>query len=196
MKLQDALPNGVTVKGRFYRMDFDFRNVLRMQESMMRKDLTEEAWLFLALKCVMRRPRGDLRAIFRETEKVLFSGSTKRTGEKLTDFVQDAELIRGAFLQVYGINLYRDRLHWLEFTGLLGALPEGTRYSDILSIRARPMPEPTKYNAEERANLAKAKAEYALKMTDDERETSYLMGLNNLASTLLSMAQKGGEKNE
>lgn len=193
MKLQDSLPHGVTVNGKFYPMDFDFRNVLRMLESMELKDLTEEAWVYRALKCVMRRPRGDLMRILAETRKVLFANEKEPTGEKLTDYVQDADLIRAAFQQAYGIDLWREKLHWLEFTALMSGIPEGTRYSDILSIRARPMPEPTKYNAEERANLAKAKAEYALKMTDDERENNLSFGLNNLANMLLSMAGKGGE---
>ena len=32
MKLQDSLPDGVQVGRRFYRLDFDFRNVLKMME--------------------------------------------------------------------------------------------------------------------------------------------------------------------
>ena len=193
MKLQYSLPGGVTVNGKFYPMDFDFRNVLRMLESMERKDLTQEAWAYRALKCVMRRPRGNLLLILAETRKVLFANAKEPAGEKLTDYVQDADLIRAAFRQAYGIDLWRDKLHWLEFTALLAGIPEGTRYSDILSIRARPMPEPTKYNAEERANLAKAKALYAVQMTDKEQTDSLQQGLQKMARGLLSMAGKGGE---
>ena len=47
MKLQDTLPQGVTVDGRFYRLDFDFRNVLRMMEVMGRNDLMPEAREYL-----------------------------------------------------------------------------------------------------------------------------------------------------
>ena len=43
MKLQDRLPEGVTVDGKFYKMDFDFRNVLRMMEVLDRDDLMPEA---------------------------------------------------------------------------------------------------------------------------------------------------------
>ena len=189
MKLQDSLPRGVTVNGTVYHMDFDFRNVLRMFESMERKDLTYEAWVYRALKCVMRRPRGNLLLILAETRKVLFANAKEPTGEKLTDYDQDADLIRAAFRQAYGIDLCRDKLHWLEFTALLAGIPEGTRYNDILSIRARPMPEPTKYNAKERENLAKAKAIYAIQMNEKEITDS----LQNIARGLLSMAGKGGE---
>ena len=193
MKLQETLPAGVTVNGKFYAMDFDFRNVLRMIESMAREDLTPEAWVYRALKCVMKRPRGDLNAVFIETRKILFENTKKRTGEKLTDFVQDADLIRSAFWQAYHVNLWRDKLHWLEFVGLLSGIPDNTRYSDILSIRARPMPEPTKYNAEERERLAKAKAEYAVKMTEEEREHSLENDMRGVAQFMLSLAGIGGD---
>lgn len=192
MKLQDSLPSGVTVNGKFYPMDFDFRNVLKMLDSMEREDLTPEAWVYRALKCVMRRPRGDQQALLCEARKLLFDDGEPSGGDKLTDFEQDADYIRAAFLQSYGINLWRDKLHWLEFMALLNGLPEGTRYSDILGIRAKPMPEPTKYNAEERERLAKAKAEYAVRMTDKEMESGLANGLNDLAHSLLSMAGKGG----
>lgn len=194
MKLQDSLPCGVTVNGKFYPMDFDFRNVLRMMESMDREDLTPEAWVYRALKCVMKRPRGDQPALLYAVRKLLFDDKPSG-GEKLTDFEQDADYIRSAFLQSYGINLWKDKLHWLEFMSLLNGIPEGTRYNDILAIRAKPMPEPTKYNAEERERLAKAKAEYAVRMTEKESESGLMKGLNDLAQSLLSMAGKGGGNN-
>ena len=39
MKLQDRLPDGVQVDGKFYKMNFDFRNVLRMIDILDRDDL-------------------------------------------------------------------------------------------------------------------------------------------------------------
>lgn len=194
MKMHETLPNGVTVNGKFYRMDFDYRNVLRMLERMERQDLTPEAWAWRVLRCVMSRPRGNLLALVSETQKVLFGSAKKRDGEKLTDYDQDADLIRAAFFQAYGIDLWTEKMHWLKFTALLAGIPEGTRYSDVLSIRARPMPEPTKYNAEERANLARAKAEYAVKMSEKEQADSRQRGLLAVAQGLLSMT--GGGANE
>ena len=115
--------------------------------------------------------------------------------KKITDFTQDADLIRAAFLQEYGINLYRDKLHWMEFSSLLAGLPDGNRYNDVLGIRARPMPAPTKYNAEERRWLAKAKADLALRLTDNEREVSLNQSLRDVATSLLALAGKGGDMN-
>lgn len=193
MRLFDPLPDGVTVRGRKVRCDFDFRNVLRMLWTLSREDLTDEARIALAAGCVVKRPRKDAAEIVREATRVLFGETrAKSTHERVTDFDQDADYIRAAFLQEYGINLFRDRLHWCEFSTLLSCLPEGSRYTEILGIRSRPMPKPTKYNQEERKWLAKAKADFALKLTDREREEKLKDSLRSVALSLLSLAETGG----
>ena len=102
-------------------------------------------------------------------------------------------MIRAAFRQAYGIDLYRDRLHWIEFTELLNALPDDTRYTYVVGIRARPMPPATKWNAEERTWLMKAKADVALFASEEEREANYQRDVANIAAAILAWA---GEKNE
>ena len=192
MKLQDRLPNGVWVRGHYYKLDLDFRNVLNLIDTLARNDLFDDARDYRALKCIMKRPK---KGVLNAAKALLFPASQKPASkERITDFVQDADLIRAAFMQVYGINLFRDRLHWLEFSALLAGLPEGNRYSEVLGIRARPMPKATKYNEEERKWLAKAKADLALKLTDEEREQNFEKSLRNVANTLLVLADyKGGE---
>lgn len=194
MKLQDKLPRGVTVRGRFYKLDLDFRNVLNMIDIQARDDLLPDARDYLALKCVMRRPK-RVKETLSAVRALLFPAAQKIPNKKITDFTQDADLIRAAFLQEYGINLYRDKLHWMEFSSLLAGLPDGNRYNDVLGIRARPMPAPTKYNAEERRWLAKAKADLALRLTDNEREVSLNQSLRDVATSLLALAGKGGDMN-
>lgn len=193
MMLHEKLPDSVTVNGRRYRLDLDFRNVLRMMDVMDRKDMLPGARAYVALKCVMKRPPKDAAPVLAAVNALLFPARKKpEKREKLTDLKQDADLIRAAFLQSYGVNLWRDRLHWFEFSGLLACIPGGSRYADIIGIRARPMPEATKYNAKEREWLMKAKAEYAVEMTAEEQERSYQEGLHNMAMSLLAIAQKGG----
>ena len=193
MKLYERLPDRVTVGRRRYKLRLDFRNVLRMIDTLGRDDLLPEAREYLALRCITR-PRGNTHALMTAVLELLFPARGEST-EKIMDYAQDADLIRAAFLQCYGINLYRDKLHWFEFSALLASMPEGSRYSEILSIRARPMPAPTKYNADERAWLAKAKAQYAVKLTDKERGNQYQKGLRQVAASLLNLAKQGGETN-
>lgn len=195
MKLHERLPDSVTAGGKTYRVDLDFRNVLRMIDVLGREEMLPSAREYVALKCVMKRPPKNAGPVLAALRDVLFSADSEPAEQKLTDFEQDADLIRAAFLQAFGINLWRDRVHWLEFIGLLGALPEGSRYADILGIRARPMPKPTKYNAEERAWLAKAKMKHAVRMTEREAQNKYSTDLQRIATAMIGLAKKGGGDN-
>ena len=188
MKLQDKLPTGVTVDGKFYRMDFEFRNVLRMIDVLDRDDLMPEAKAYNALRCVCRRPRNVYKTID-SVKRLLFPPSKAGGGQKATDWVQDAGLIRAAFRQVYGIDLYRARLHWFEFSELLNAIPEGNRYSEVVSIRVRPMPAPTKWNQHEREWLMKAKADVALEVNEQERMENYQKDTDNIGKVLMAWAE-------
>lgn len=192
MKLQDRLPNGVTVDGKFYKMDFDFRNVLRMMEVLDDNNLMPGARAYNALHCLCKRPKNVFK-VLEAVKGLLFTAPRKKADQKVTDWVQDAGLIRAAFRQAYGIDLYRDNLHWIEFTELLNAIPEGNRYSEIVGIRARPMPEPTKWNQKEREWLLRAKADCALNMTETEIAEQQQRDINKIASVLIAWA--GGTNN-
>ena len=193
MKLQDRLPQGVEVDGKFYKMDFDFRNVFRMIEILDRDDLLPSAKEYKALRCLCKRPKNTF-MVLGAVKALLFKAPRKKGGQRVTDFIQDAGLIRAAFRQAYGIDLYRDRLHWIEFTELMNALPEGSRYAEVVGIRARPMPEPTQWNKKEREWLMQAKADVALELSEDEIAEEYKRGVANLAALLKTMA-KGSENN-
>jgi hypothetical protein len=190
--LYEHLPESVIVNGRKYRVDLDFRNVLRMLDTMDDQTLTPEARDWVALSCVMKKPKMEA---FPAVKSLLFGDKSKDGGgeekKRVTSFEQDADVIRAAFRQVYGINLYKDRLHWFEFTELLNALPEGNRYMEIIGIRARPMPPATKFNREEREWLAKAKQQVALHETEEQIERNYSRDVKNVFKTMMGMAQKG-----
>lgn len=187
MRLQDELPRHVTVDGRRVRVDLEYRNVLRMIAWLQRDDMMPEAREYKALRCVCRHPRPGLLRALRE---LLFEDGGHEAGKRITDFDQDADLIYAAFRQTYGIDLRRERLHWLEFSALLTGLPGGSRYAEILSIRTRELPAPTKYNAEERRWLMEAKQKYALRLDEGERERNYRKDVGAIAAALLGMAEK------
>ena len=196
IRLTDRLPETITVGRKKYRLQPDFRNVLRMMETMERDDLVDEARTYQALRCVIKHPpKNDKKCaeIMAEFNRVFLPESRKKPeGKRLTSFAQDADLIRGAFRQNYGIDLFRESLHWIEFTCLLSCLPEGSRYTEIIGIRARPMPKATRYNAEERAALAKAKASCALELTEKERERNLQESMRRTAESLIALAKRGG----
>lgn len=190
MKLQDTLPDGVTVDGRFYRLDFDFRNVLRMIDILDDDDLMPDAQEYNAVRCLTKHPR-NVHKVLEAVKALLFDHSPKKDSQKVTDFVQDAGMIRAAFRQAYGIDLYTEKLHWIAFTELLNAIPEGNRYAEVVGIRARPIPAPTKWNAEERQWLLKAKAEYAIHLSDKEQQRRYQDDVAKIFSGLMGMLSKG-----
>lgn len=192
MKLQDHLPQGVFVGNKFYRLDFDFRNVLRMMEILDRDDLMPDAKEFLALKCLTKHPR-NVKNVLIAVRDLLFQQKPKKDAKKVTDFEQDAGLIRAAFRQEFGVDLYRDKLHWIEFSEMLNAIPEGNRYAEVVGIRARPLPAPTKWNQQERDWLLRAKADVALHLSDKEQAEKYQEDVGKVFASLFGMIQKGSE---
>ena len=196
MKLYERLPDRVRAGGRTYKLDLDFRNVLQYMEILSRDDLLPDAREYLALRKLTKRPPKQLSKLTEAIKGLLFP-ETKKPAEhkKLTDFAQDADLIRAAFRQSYGIDLWRDKLHWIEFSALLNALPEGSRYSEVLGIRARPIPAATKYNKAERDWLIKAKAQCALTKSDKDIEDAYTAGVLSAFRGMMSMI-KGGDNSD
>jgi hypothetical protein len=193
IKLFERLPEGITVDGKYYRCDFDFRNVLKMLDIMQREDLLPDARDYLCAKCVCNAPK-NASNVYRALCDLLFEKTPETRSERLTSYEQDAGLIRSAFRQVYHIDLFREKLHWFEFSELLRNLPEGNRYEEIIGIRARPMPPATKYNAKEREWLMKAKSSVALHLTEKEQERKYDKDVGNIFAGLMSMI-KGSEQN-
>ena len=196
MKLEERLPRWVKVGRWIYWLKTDFRHVLRMYDILADKRMTDSARLYLALcEIVKNPPRDEAKqiAVYIAARAALTpeKGGGNSDGVRVTDFVQDADMIRTAFRQVYGIDLFRAKLHWIEFTELLNNLPSGTRYSEIIEIRAKPLPEATKWNGKERTALIEAKARYAIEKSEDEIRRSYSRGVNNLANSLLKMAGEG-----
>ena len=179
----------MTIDGRFYRLDFDFRNVLRMLDVLANDNLIPQARDYIALKCLTKHPRNVAKVLI-AVKGLLFDNQPAADGERLTSFEQDAGLIRSAFRQEYGIDLFRDKLHWLEFKELLQGLPDGSRYEEVIGIRARPMPAATKYNLKEREWLMKAKQQCALHLTESEAAKKYGNDVGRVFKGLASWAKE------
>lgn len=189
LKLFERLPDSITVDGKRYKCNFDFRNVLKMLEIMQRDDILPDARDYLCARCLCNAPKNASR-VYTALCATLFPNAPETGGKRLTSYEQDAALIRTAFRQVYGIDLFRDNLHWFEFTELLQFLPDGCRYEETIGIRARPMPAATKYNAKEREWLLKAKQSVALHLSDKEQERKYETDVSNVFAGVLGMMRK------
>jgi hypothetical protein len=56
------------------------------------------------------------------------------------------------------------------------------------------MPEPTRYNEKERQWLAEAKARFAVRMTEQEREDKLQQSFHATTMSLLALAKRGSGK--
>ncbi len=196
MKLTDRLPDSVTVNGRRYPCDFDFRNVLNMMDTLENRNLIHGARIYNALRCVMKRVPRDAEAALKCVTEVLFQRDETRQKSPKNPVIslrQDADMIRAAFRQAYGIDLWTAKLHYITFVELLSNLPEGCRYSEVVSIRAREIPAPNKYNAKERENLMRLKLQYAIHLTEEEQEVQYNNDVSNIFRGLMAIAEQGGK---
>lgn len=162
MRLYDDYPESIEYNGKIYRLNLAFDSVLASIDIFFAPEISEFIQIQTALEnlVVDRHPvdSGLLDAIFR-----LIMPDQKENSEPVIDFTQDADYIYAAFLQAYHIDLTKDRIHWCAFSRLLKSIPKGTRMREIIDIRQMPIPEPTKHNARERAEIMQAKASVAIK---------------------------------
>ncbi len=125
----------------------------------------------------------------------MYSGVDPRTGNVVLKHDGTPFLRPGAaFRQSYGIDLYRDHLHWIEFKELLNALPQGSRYMEVVGIRARPIPAANKYNQSEITWLVNAKAAVALEMSEEEQKANYEQQVQKVFDGLLAWASSFEKK--
>lgn len=97
----------------------------------------------------------------------LFSEKRKGDNKPSFDIVQDAEYIYAGFMQTYHIDLEDNDMAIERFIALLKGLPSDTRLADIIRIRTTPVPQRTKWNAQQIADIMKAKQEFALDRKDN-----------------------------
>lgn len=179
MRLYEREKDTVEHCGKTYKLNLGWQNVLASLDALDDPELSEKIKIEVALANLIIGKHPDEPKLLEKVIKTIFPGTNKNSGEPVIDFEQDSPLIFSAFWQAYRINLHADALTWREFTELLQGIPRGTRLADRIEIRQREIPEPTKYNAKERAALIKAKAEVAIKKTPGQKEKA-LRGLYSM----------------
>ncbi|MBQ7845002.1 MAG: hypothetical protein IJ392_02495 [Clostridia bacterium] len=198
MKLHEKPCRSVRVGRMVYRLRLTYDRVLRAMEAAQDPTLNDVDRQLVMLKLLVRFPRPLSRSkrirVLQAILELLKTQEKKHSGPPVMSLTQDAALIRGAFRQAYQIDLMKDKLHWSVFCELFSSLPTGTRLADVISIRARPIPKPTKFNTQERIQLMRAKAEVALQLSESERQRSMRQGAVAVARSMLAFAKaKRGE---
>ena len=195
--MQNALqkpPTFLIFRGFKIPVKTDFKTVLKIQEILQDGVLLPSEKIHFCCKKILYGPAiipfWLKKGIFSQyIKQIINKNGTKSTGQRVIDFTQDADYIKSAFMQAYNLNIEKATLHWWSFLSLLGGLPEDTRLMQIVSIRARPIPKATKYNAEERAQVLRLKSQFAIKKSEEERQQDLQDGLKKMAMAMLARAR-------
>ena len=189
-KFYAPLPYFVEFGGKRYKLTPAYNNVLDMYAAL-EGDFTDSEQIDIMMSFLFKGTPPRSIELLNEAIRVLFQSERAQKGQRCFDYIQDSEFIYAAFKQAYNIDLTKEcgKMHWLCFVALLKGLPGNTKLSEIIQIRVKPLPKPTKYNAEERANLLRLKQQYALKISAKERHDNLQDGLAKMARCLISMAK-------
>ena len=184
-----GLPESVTVFGRSVKVRWSHRDVLRMFS------MAEDPGIPPAVKGSLAVRMFFCEDVFRLgaesgaadpgeeiTEAMVSFISGGRTEKEaaaggsapLFDFGYDAELIYGAFVSAYGIDLTERVLHWWKFLALFRSLPAETEFMCVLAIRSGEAPPSA--DGEERARLRRLRARFALPVRGTAEERARAVG--------------------
>lgn len=135
-----ALPNTVTVAGKAFLINTDFRVWLQFEKDVTTKKQFDAKYIFKdeypefvpipELIKFARPPRLLPRAIGPGTDEIAL------------DFEIDSDLIYAAFLETYNIDLLQADLHWHVFLALLNGISEETKLAKVMSYRLYQKPRP------------------------------------------------------
>lgn len=198
MTLYDPLIHDIEYQGKKIELCLSWNRVLECLDMLEDERFTPMQRVEYCLErlCIGKYPVEEQLLV--QIFKAIFPKKKKKNHEKYMDYTQDRGLIIAAFWQTYGINLTNqiDKLHWQTFLDLVQGLPSNTRLAEVINIRARPMPKPTKYNAEERKELARLKEEVKLDISAKEKEENLQDGLKKIAAFLIQTAKRGDLKRQ
>ena len=139
--LIDALPQEVTIDGKDYAVNCDFRANLRTILAFEDNDLApQEKQSVMIANLYPEIPENAEAAIERAgwfLNGGREAGEDDATGERLYSFAKDANYIYAAFKQTHGISLDEVDLHWWVFMALFADLGADTLFCNLVSLRKR-----------------------------------------------------------
>lgn len=143
--LIDALPQSVTIGGKAWPINTDFRVGIAFELLMQDPDIPEEEKLGRALSLFFSDvPKDVAGAVDRilwfyrcgkcEGDVIGTAEGTKKM-PRAYDFDQDAGLILSAFWCAYHIDLTTEDIHWWKFRSLFSALPQESEFCKVMGYR-------------------------------------------------------------
>lgn len=130
------LPQAVEVGGSFFKIHTDFSYFLRMAELLHDKTVQYEAFDFMYIGEPPKDRAAGLQKLyeFMAPPRELPRRTGDESAEVVMDYTADADYIYAAFIEQYGIDLLKKRLHWYQFCALLHGLHD-TELNRIIQCR-------------------------------------------------------------
>ncbi len=182
-----GLPEGIFIGGKYYRIFTDFRTWMQVETVLF--DTEGEFYTKLpkllrlcypVLPDSLEEAVSGIVSFYRGEKLENEQKESKRGGQRLYSFWQDAALIYAGFYQQYGLDLTKADLHWFQFKALFTGLSENTQFSRVVGYRAMDVSD---CKSEERRRFYHTmKALYRLKdhRSEDEREQDVAVALSSL----------------
>jgi hypothetical protein len=185
--LLDALPETVCIDGVDVRINSDFRTGVLFEQLMFDDDCPESVKPDVALRLFypvipLNRQKAIDKLVWFYRGGDVAESNGSGSGSRCYDFDHDDVYFYAAFLQQYGIDLTRDRLHWWQFRALFLALTDSCELVKIMGYRS--MKIDSNMSASERQYYSRMKRLYALPRSRSEQEKineleEMLMGKTN-----------------
>ncbi len=133
-----VLPNTIMVEGRAYSIYTDYRKWLKFAiefDKWNKKDGIQIDYLF----------KNDIPIIYTEEQwgelmnfyspRNIVPRSSGGSSSRVLDYEIDSDLIYSAFMQVYGIDLLIEDIHWHRFLALQNGLTKDTKLCQVIGYR-------------------------------------------------------------
>lgn len=193
----NILINSFDFKDKKIELNLAYNRVLKFYKLMKDDDASNQEKIKITLKLFIKNydeiaslSLNDKSEIIKIIHNDFIEIKSKKSSDdkNILDFDKDFTFIYSSFMQDYNIDLYNeiDILDWRKFIYLFVGLSDKTKIMQVMSIRAREMPKPTKYNSDEISQLYKLKAYYSL---DDEADKQ--SGLDSLFNIARGRAANG-----
>ena len=174
-----ALPDSITIEGRAFLLNTDFRVWLDFGEKIKNKGCTLRDLIF-----VFKDDFPDcnflpeLLDFYRNDNATPNKDMLPHSSDTLVDYILDGEYIYASFMYDYGIDLIdSEYMHWHKFKALFTSLSEDSKMKTIMSIRGY---EKTPKNYDFDKEREKLKRIWSLDELLTEEELAALEEFNNL----------------
>jgi len=157
MIMFNKLPYFVILRGKKYKINVDFRNMISFENKVQDKSVSESEKIeyglrhfypaFFYVENYIKLLQN--KQLYKEAcEKLIWfykcgrenyhktEGSGKASKKQIYSYKYDDEYIYGAFYEQYNVDLAYDKIHWWKFKALLKSLKDNTEFVKIKGYRA------------------------------------------------------------